>query len=68
MNGEVKVPTAANVESLIALASYCVLGQGKGLPPFPAPLSPLAALFLRFASDRFSLTKPNCPYKKSESA
>ena len=27
--------------------------------PFPAPLSPLAALFLRYAPDRFLLRKPN---------
>ncbi len=27
--------------------------------PFPAPLSPLAALFLRYAPDRFLLGKPN---------
>jgi hypothetical protein len=32
-----------------------VLWRGQGLPP----LSPLAALFLRCAPDRFSLTKPN---------
>src|SRR5580700_8522790 len=32
---------------------------GTGLPPFPAPLSPLAASLLRFAPDRFLLTKPN---------
>src|SRR5581483_12522121 len=32
---------------------------GQGLPPFPAPLCPLAAAFLRFATDRFPLTKAN---------
>src|SRR5882724_11930858 len=32
---------------------------GQGLPPFPAPLSPLAASFLRCAPDKFLLTKPN---------
>jgi hypothetical protein len=31
---------------------------GQGLPPFPAPLSPLVASFLRCARDRFLLTKP----------
>ena len=32
---------------------------GQGLPPFPAPLFPLAASFLRYAPDKFLLTKPN---------
>jgi len=37
-----------------------VLRRGQGLAaPFPAPLIPLAASFLRYASDRFLLTKPN---------
>jgi len=31
----------------------------RAAAPFPAPLSPLAALLLCFASDRFLLTKPN---------
>ena len=31
----------------------------RAATPFPAPLSPLAASFLRCASDRFLLTKPN---------
>src|SRR6516225_5792737 len=31
----------------------------RAAAPFPAPLSSLVALFLRFASDRFLLTKPN---------
>ena len=31
----------------------------RAAAPFPAPLSPLAASFLRFAPDRFLLTKPN---------
>ena len=31
----------------------------RAAAPFPAPLSPLAASFLRCASDRFLLTKPN---------
>jgi hypothetical protein len=31
----------------------------RAAAPFPAPLSPLAALFLRCAPDRFLLTKPN---------
>ena len=35
---------------------------GQGLPPFPAPLSPLAELDLRFAPDRFLLTKANTSY------
>jgi hypothetical protein len=36
------------------------LRRGQGLPPLsPAPLSPLAASFLRCAPDRFHLTKPN---------
>jgi hypothetical protein len=33
--------------------------RGKGLHAFPHPLSPLAASFLRCASDRFLLTEPN---------
>jgi hypothetical protein len=32
---------------------------GQGLPPFPAPLSPLAASFPRFAPDTFLLTNLN---------
>jgi len=35
------------------------LGGAKGRAPFPASLSPLAASFLRFAPDRFLLTKSN---------
>src|ERR1700733_1782308 len=31
----------------------------RAAAPFPPPLSPLAALFLRCAPDKFSLTKPN---------
>ena len=34
-------------------------GGDKGSAPFPTPLSPLAAPFLRCAPDRFLLTKPN---------
>jgi hypothetical protein len=36
---------------------------GQGLPPFPAPLCPLEASFLRCAPDRFRLTKPNTSCK-----
>jgi hypothetical protein len=51
---------AFQAEALFALRGCCVLRQGQGLPPLsPAPLSPLAALFLRCAPDKFSLTKPN---------
>src|SRR5712671_7885536 len=46
--------------ALVALRGHCVLRRGQGLPaPFPAPLTPLATSFLRCASDRFLLTKPN---------
>jgi len=38
---------------------FLCAAAGQGLPPFPAPLSPLAAFFLRCAPDRFLLTKPN---------
>jgi len=34
----------------------------RAAAPFPAPLSPLATLFLRFAPDRFLLTKPSTSY------
>ncbi len=45
--------------SLTALRGHFVLRRGQGLtPPFPAPLSPLVASFLRFAPDRFRLTIP----------
>ena len=37
----------------------CAEAGTKASPPFPAPLSPLAASFLRCAPDRFLLTKPN---------
>ena len=46
--------------ALVTLREHCVLRRGQGLAaPFPAPLIPLAASFLRYASDRFLLTKPN---------
>src|SRR5437868_692691 len=44
--------------ALARSGSLCA-GAGQGLPPFPAPLSPLVASFLRCAPDRFLLTKPN---------
>jgi hypothetical protein len=37
----------------------CAEAGTRAAAPFPAPLSPLAASFLRCASDRFHLTKPN---------
>jgi hypothetical protein len=37
----------------------CAEAGTRAAAPFPAPLSPLAALFLRCAPDKFSLTKPN---------
>jgi hypothetical protein len=37
----------------------CAEAGTRAAAPFPAPLSPLAASFLRWASDRFLLTKPN---------
>jgi hypothetical protein len=40
-------------------SSLLCVEAGQGLPPFPAPLCPLAATFLRSALDRFLLTKPN---------
>ena len=45
--------------ALTALRVSPVLGGDKGCRPFPAPLSPLAASFLRCAPERFLLTKPN---------
>jgi hypothetical protein len=37
----------------------CAEAGTRAAAPFPAPLSPLAASFLRCAPDRFLLTKPN---------
>ena len=45
--------------ALVALRVTPALSRDKGCAPFPAPLSPLVASFLRCASDRFLLTKPN---------
>ena len=39
--------------------SLCAEAGTRAAAPFPAPLSPLAAPFLRCAPDRFLLTKPN---------
>jgi hypothetical protein len=39
--------------------SLCAEAGTRAAAPFPAPLSPLAASFLRCAPDRFLLTKPN---------
>ncbi len=39
--------------------SMCAEAGTRAAAPFPAPLSPLAASLLRYASDRFLLTKPN---------
>jgi hypothetical protein len=50
--------SSAMYGALIALR-FTVCWAGQGLPPFPAPLSPLAALSLRSAPDTFLLTKPN---------
>jgi hypothetical protein len=47
------------VRSADRAPGFYVLRRGKALPPFPAPLCPLAASFLRCAPDRFLLTKPN---------
>jgi hypothetical protein len=44
--------------ALFAL-SLCAEAGTRAAAPFPAPLSPLAASFLRFAPDRFLLTKTN---------
>ena len=41
----------------------CAEAGTRAAAPFPAPLSPLAALFLRCAPDRFLLTKPNTSCK-----
>ena len=37
----------------------CAEAGTRAAAPFPAPLSPLAASLLRYAPDRFPLTKPN---------
>ena len=42
-----------------APGSLCAEAGTRAAAPFPAPLSPLAASFLRCAPDRFLLTKPN---------
>jgi hypothetical protein len=41
-----------------SFARFLCAEAGQGLPPFPAPLCPLAAFFLRCAPDRFLLTNP----------
>src|SRR5258708_37190652 len=38
---------------------HCVLRWGQDVPSFPRAPFLAPALFLRYASDRFSLTKPN---------
>ena len=40
-------------------SGFSSIEAGQGLPPFPPPLCPLAASFLRCTPDKFSLTKPN---------
>ena len=46
----------------VCVLGYCVLAGTRAAAPFPAPLSPLAASFLRYAPDEFLLTKLNtCP-------
>ena len=49
--------------ALVALRGHCVLAGTRAAAPFLEPLSPLAALFLRCAPDRFPLTKPNTSCK-----
>jgi hypothetical protein len=44
--------------ALFALQGHCA-EAGQSLSPFPAPLCPLAASFLRCAPDRFPLMKAN---------
>ena len=45
-----------------ALRGHCVLRWGQDVPSFPHAPFLTAAFFLRFAPDRFLLTKPSTSY------
>ena len=61
-------PQILDSRELFALrASMCWAGK-RAAAPFPAPLSPLAASFLRCAPDSFDLTKLNTCSKIKEPA
>jgi hypothetical protein len=50
---------AGAIQSAARSGRFSVEAGTRVAAPFPAPLSPLAASFLRCAPDRFHLTKPN---------
>jgi len=50
---------AGAIQSAARSGRFSVEAGTRAAAPFPAPLSPLAASFLRCAPDRFQLTKPN---------
>jgi len=50
---------AGAIQSAARSGRFSVEAGTRAAAPFPAPLSPLAASFLRCAPDRFHLTKPN---------
>jgi len=62
INGVVLTNPVLRIGALIALRGSPALGGTRAAAPFAAPLTPLAAFILRWASDRFLLTKPNTSY------
>ena len=50
---------AGAIQSAARSGRFSVEAGTRAAAPFPAPISPLAASFLRCAPDRFHLTKPN---------
>src|SRR2546428_12760105 len=56
---------AGAIQSAARSGRFSVEAGTRAAAPFPAPLSPLAASFLRCAPDRFQLTKPNTKGKQS---
>src|SRR6266403_4079392 len=50
---------AGAIQSAARSGRFSIEAGTRAAAPFPAPLSPLAASFLRCAPDRFLLTKPN---------
>jgi len=50
---------AGAIQSAARSGRFSVEAGTRAAAPFPAPLSPLAALCLRCAPDKFLLTKPN---------
>ena len=54
MRGESMRKNAARSRRANARRGFSVLRRGRAIAPFPVPLSPLPARFLRCAADRFS--------------